>query len=84
MDDVTSENTNGIQITGKSVDKLNIVCADNSLYNLDALKGAITAWFTDHNLYRSVDAVFDSGNAEDIDSLLHVYNTGNYVPPNVQ
>ena len=77
--EVTTEVTNGIQITGKSVDKLDIECADNSLYDLDALKGAVTAWFTEHDSYTSVSDVFDSEDQTDINSLLNVYNN---TPPN--
>ena len=83
VEEVTIEVTNGIQISGKSVDKLNIYCEDNSLYNIDKLKSDLTAWFTEQamggTVYKSVDAVFNSGDEIAINSLLNVYNQ---VPPN--
>ena len=83
VEEVTTEVINGIQISGKSVDKLNIYCEDNSLYNIDKLKSDLTAWFTEQamggTVYKSVDAVFNSGDDIAINSLLNVYNQ---VPPN--
>ena len=80
-EEISTDITSGIQISGKSVEKLDIKCADNSLYNIDELKSNLTAWFTDHNAYKSVDAVFAGGDMTDITSLLNVYNG---VPSNEQ
>ena len=82
-EEISTEVKEGIQISGKSVDKLNIYCEDNSLYNIDKLKSDLTAWFTEQamggTVYKSVDAVFNSGDDIAINSLLNVYNQ---VPPN--
>ena len=74
VEDIDDLNKNGIKISGKSVDKLTISCADDSKYDIDGLKSAVTAWFTSSTTaYKSVDAVLNSGNETDITSLLNVY-----------
>ena len=79
VEDIESSITDGVKISGKSVDKLTISCADDSKYDIDGLKSAVTAWFTSSTTaYKSVDAVLNSGNETDITSLLNVYANFNH------
>ena len=69
----------GVEISGRAADKLNFVDADgDALYtNIDELRGDVEAWFTATakagTVYKSVDAVMNSGNEADITALLNVY-----------
>ena len=82
VDDIDDLNKNGIKISGRTADKVvsMMTFEEGDGYNIDALKSAVTSWFVGHDTYKSVDAVLNSGNETDINSLLNVYATGSYTP----
>lgn len=47
---------------------------------LDAITSEVASWLKDNSQYSSAAAVFESGKADDIASIMNVYQTGEYTP----